>query len=50
MSIIVRVMLTRINSRFKVHISEAAIQCSQENVFWKYAANLNENTLAEVLL
>ena len=51
MSIMVRVMLTRINSRFKVHISEAAIQrCSQENVFWKYAANLNENTLAEVLL
>ena len=29
--------------------SEAAIQrCSWEKVFWKYAANLKENTRAEV--
>ena len=29
--------------------SEAATQrCSQEKVFWKYAANLQENTHAEV--
>ena len=32
-----------------VIISEAAAQmCSQEKVFWKYAANLQENTHAEV--
>ena len=31
--------------------SEAALQkCSQEKVFWKYAANLQENTHAEVTL
>ena len=30
-------------------ISEAATQrCSQEKLFWKYAANLQENTRAEV--
>ena len=29
--------------------SVAAVQrCSQENVFWKYVANLEENTHAEV--
>ena len=29
--------------------AEAAVQrCSYENVFWKYAANLQENTHAEV--
>ena len=29
--------------------SEAAIQsCSEEKMFWKYAANLQENTHAEV--
>ena len=32
-----------------LHFLEAAIQrCSQEKVFWKYAANLLENTHAEV--
>ena len=31
--------------------SEAAIKrCSYEKVFWKYAANLQENTHAEVWL
>ena len=31
------------------HKSEAAVQrCSLEKVFWKYAANLQENTHAEV--
>ena len=30
--------------------SEAVAQrCSQEKVFWKYAANLHENTHAQVL-
>ena len=30
-------------------VSEAAIQrCSEEQVFWKYTANLQENTHAEV--
>ena len=29
--------------------SEAAVRgCSEEKVFWKYAANLQENTHAEV--
>ena len=29
--------------------AEATIQrCSQENLFWKYAANLQENTHAKV--
>ena len=29
--------------------SEAAVQrCFKENVFWKYATNLQENTHAEV--
>ena len=29
--------------------SEAAVQrCSKENLFWKYAANLQKNTYAEV--
>ena len=33
----------------KGHRPEAAIQrCSWEKVFWKYAANLQENTHAEV--
>ena len=32
-----------------LHSSEAAIQrCSYEKVFWKYAANLQENTHDEV--
>ena len=31
------------------NFSEAAVQrCSQEKVFWKYAANLQENSHAEV--
>ena len=30
-------------------VAEAALQrCSQEKVFWKYSANLQENTHAEV--
>ena len=32
-----------------VDYSEAAVQrCSSEKVFWKYAANLQENTHAKV--
>ena len=34
---------------FKVYTPEAATQsCSWEKVFWNYAANLQENTHAEV--
>ena len=33
----------------KKKVSEAAVQrCSYEKVFWKYAANLQENTHAKV--
>ena len=33
----------------KLKLTEAATQrCSQEKIFWKYAANLQENPHAEV--
>ena len=37
------------NSRKEVFFPEAALQrCSWEKMFWKYAADLQENTHAEV--
>ena len=38
-----------LNIKFQLVFSEAAVQrCSQEKAFWKYVANLLENTHAEV--
>ena len=41
-------MILQVGSQLDVY-SEAAVQkYSYEKVFWKYAANLQENTYAEV--
>ena len=40
----------RITNSLIQRTTEAALRrCSQEKVFWKYAANLQENTYAEYL-